>query len=117
MNLILQRGTLPAIQVSIPAAAVAVADEYAQSIGFPGTEAFMLNLLLEEVLKGVILPRAQSRYAPEVAAQIGAMEAELEAKKAQVEGARIAPLLPQLTIGGQPTTLAQLTAGNPPSQP
>jgi hypothetical protein len=115
VKLILQREGSPAIEVSIPAAAVAVADAYALEIGMPNTEVYVLTLLLENVLKAVILPRVE--YSPAVSAQIKAMQAELDARKAQLEAARIAPLLPALKIGEQPTTLAQLAAGIPPSQP
>jgi hypothetical protein len=108
MKLTLQRGNLPAYEISIPSATVSVADHYAQSIGLANTEHLMMRMLLDNLLVGVILPRAE--YAPEVAAQIAAMESDMAAKKKQLDAARIAPLIPALTIGGEPTTLAEIEA-------
>jgi hypothetical protein len=108
VKLTIQRGSLPAYEVTIPAATVSVADHYAQSIGLANTEHLMMRMLLDNLLVGVILPRAE--YAPEVAAQIAAMESDMAAKKKQLDAARIAPLIPALTIGGEPTTLAEIEA-------
>jgi outer membrane biosynthesis protein TonB len=108
MKLTLQRGDLPAYEITIPSATVSVADHYAQSIGLANTEHLMMRMLLDNLLVSVILPRAE--YAPEVAAQIAAMEADLATKKKQLDGARISPLLPTLTVGGEPITLAQIEA-------
>jgi len=108
MKLTLQRGDLPAYEITIPSATVRVADHYAQSIGLANTEHLMMRMLLDNLLVGVILPRAE--YAPEVAAQIAAMEADMAMKKKELDGARILPLLPTLTVGGRPITLTQIEA-------
>ncbi len=108
MKLTIQRGTLPAYEVTIPAATVAVADAYSESIGLANVEHLMLTMLLENVLKAIILPRAE--YAPDVAAHIAAMEAELAAKKRELEMAKLLPLLPTLSIDGQPTSLPRIAA-------
>jgi len=108
MKLTLQRGDLPAYEITIPSATVSVADHYAQSINLANTEHLMMRMLLDNLLVGVILPRAE--YAPEVAAQIAAMEADMAMKKKELDGARISPLLPTLTVGGRPTTLTQIEA-------
>jgi hypothetical protein len=118
MKLILQRAGRPPIEVAIPDRTVTVADDYAVSIGMPSLEVYILHQLLENVLKGVILPRAH--YSPDQLARIAAMEAELIALKRAVEAVRIAPLLPSLSVGGQPITLSQLAAlpiTQPPPQP
>jgi len=108
MKLTLQRGDLPAYEITIPSATVSVADHYAQSIGLANTEHLMMRMLLDNLLVGVILPRAE--YAPEVAEQIATMEADMAKKKKELDAARISPLLPTLTVGGQPITLTQIEA-------
>jgi hypothetical protein len=108
VKLTIQRGSLPAYEVTIPAATVAVADAYSESIGLANVEHLMLTMLLENVLKAIILPRAE--YAPDVAAHIAAMEAELAAKKRELEMAKLLPLLPTLSIDGQPTSLPRIAA-------
>ena len=108
VKLTIQRGTFPAYEVIIPAATVEVADAYSESIGLANVEHLMLTMLLENVLKAIILPRAE--YAPDVAAHIAAMEAELAAKKAELERAKLLPLLPTLTIDGQQTSLPRIMA-------
>ncbi len=110
MRLTIQRGSLPAYEVTIPAATVAVADAYSESIGLANVEHLMLAMLLDNVLKAIILPRAE--YAPDVAAHLAQMEAELAAKKAEIEQAKIAPLLPTLLVGGELATLSGIAAAH-----
>jgi hypothetical protein len=108
VKLTIQRGTLPAYEVMIPAATVEVADAYSESIGLANVEHLMLTMLLENVLKAIILPRAE--YAPEVAAHIAQMEAELATKKRELEMAKLMPLLPTISIDGEPTSLPRIAA-------
>jgi hypothetical protein len=103
VKLTIQRGSLPAYEVTIPAATVAVADDYSESIGLANVEHLMLAMLLDNVLKAIILPRAE--YTPEAAAHIAEMEAELATKKRELEMAKLMPLLPTLTVGNEPTSL------------
>jgi outer membrane biosynthesis protein TonB len=110
VKLTIQRGSLPAYEVTIPAATVAVADAYSESIGLANVEHLMLAMLLDNVLKAIILPRAE--YAPEVAAQIAAMESDLAAKKADLEQTKIAPLLPTLMVNGEFATLSGIAAAH-----
>ena len=108
VKLTIQRGSLPAYEVTIPAATVAVADDYSESIGLANVEHLMLAMLLDNVLKAIILPRAE--YAPDVAAHIAEMEAELATKKRELEMAKLMPLLPTLSIDGEPTSLPRIAA-------
>jgi hypothetical protein len=110
VKLTIQRGSLPAYEVIIPAATVEVADAYSESIGLANLEHLMLAMLLDNVLKAIILPRAE--YTPDVAAQIAAMESEMATKKAEIEQAKIAPLLPTLMVGGEFATLSGIAAAH-----
>jgi hypothetical protein len=108
VKLTIQRGSLPAYEVTIPAATVVVADAYSESIGLANVEHLMLAMLLDNVLKAIILPRAE--YTPEVAAHLAEMEAELATKKRALEMAKLMPLLPTLTVGNEPTSLPGIAA-------
>jgi hypothetical protein len=108
MILTFARGNEPIHKIVVPSKTIEIADNYAVSIGLLNTEHLVMKLLLENLLKGVILPLA--KYSPEESAQMTIMEEELAAKKRELDIAKITPLLPTLLIGDVVTSLTAIDA-------
>lgn len=111
-----KRPTGPLYEITVPAITVDTADAYSRSIGLANTEHLMMRILLDQLLRGIILPRVE--YSLEVKEELAAMEAQLAQIRADYEAARLNPCLPALAIGGVPTTLEQIEAAlKPPVVP
>ena len=108
MTITFKQAGEPDAVIIVPALTVEATDKVAQSVGKKNTLHLVARYLLDNLLVGVVLPRTPL---PEHAQEnISALEAELAAKKAQLEAARLAEFLPALFIGGQEVTLPQIEA-------
>lgn len=108
LKLTFAREGAPEYVITVPAAAVKAADDYAKSINLANTEHLMMRFLLDNLLAGLILPRVQ--HPPDVQEKIDQLQATVAATVAELESERLKPLLPVLEINGQQTTLPAIEA-------
>ena len=108
LTITMQREGQPPYVVTVPAASVEAGDSYSQRIGLANTEHLICRVLLDQLLVGSVIPNTTLPAAH--AAELAAIEAEAAAAKRKLEEQRLAPFLPELSIGGQIVTLPQIEA-------